>query len=115
FTVFTQKYNFDQANQLQILTGQRTNFSQAVLNTLQNFTQATTGFTVSLSYPLHRSLKRLGLTYSFDNSSTQVFSAASQALFQNLAFRGFAGPNALNGVKTSKVLRSEEHTSELQS
>ncbi|PYY10254.1 MAG: outer membrane protein assembly factor BamA [Acidobacteria bacterium] len=104
FTVFTQKYNFDQANQLQILTGQRTNFSQAVLNTLQNFTQATTGFTVSLSYPLHRSLKRVGLTYSFDNSSTQVFSAASQALFQNLAFRGFAGPNALNGVKTSKVL-----------
>ena len=104
FTVFTQKYNFDQANQLEILTGQRSNFSQAVLNTLQNFTQATTGFTVSLSYPLHRSLKRLGLTYSFDNSSTQVFSAASQALFQNLAFRGFAGPNALNGVKTSKVL-----------
>jgi len=104
FTVFTQKYNFDQANQLEILTGQRSNFSQAVLNTLQNFTKATTGFTVSLSYPLHRSLKRLGLTYSFDNSSTQVFSAASQALFQNLAFRGFAGPNALNGVKTSKVL-----------
>ncbi|HYL14512.1 MAG TPA: outer membrane protein assembly factor BamA [Terriglobales bacterium] len=106
FTVFTQKYNFDQANQLQILTGQRTNFSQAVLNTLQNFTQSTTGFTVSASYPLHRSFKRVGLTYSFDNSSTQVFSAASQALFQNLAFRGFAGPNALNGVKTSKVLPS---------
>lgn len=104
FTVFTSRYNFDQANQLQVLTGQRTNFSQAVLQSLQNFTQSTTGFTTSVSYPLHRSFKRIGITYSFDNSSTQVFSDASRALFQNLAFRGFAGPNALNGVKTSKVL-----------
>jgi outer membrane protein insertion porin family len=106
FTVFTQRYNFDQANQLQIFSGQRINLSQNILQTLQNFTQATTGFTTSISYPLHRSFKRLGLTYSFDNSSTQVFSDASRALFQNLAFRGFAGPNALNGVKTSKILPS---------
>src|SRR5206468_2637966 len=27
-----------------------------------------------------------------------------RALFENLAFRGFAGPNALNGVKESKLL-----------
>jgi len=104
FTVFTQRFNFDQANQLSILSGQRLNLSQNVLNTLQNFTQASTGFTTSLSYPLHRSFKRIGITYSFSNSSTQVFSAQSRALFENLAFRGFAGPNALNGVKESKLL-----------
>ena len=53
---------------------------------------------LSASYPLHRSFKRLGLTYSFDNSSTEVFSTASRSLFQNLAFRGFAGPNALTSI-----------------
>jgi outer membrane protein insertion porin family len=106
FTVFTQRYNFDQARQLEIFSGQRVNLGQNVLQTLQNFTQATTGFTTSISYPLHRSFKRIGITYSFDNSSTEVFSDASRALFQNLAFRGFAGPNALNGVKTSKILPS---------
>jgi outer membrane protein insertion porin family len=106
FTVFSQRFNYDQANQYQILTGQKVNFSQAVLNSLQNFTQASTGFSLSASYPLHRSFKRIGITYSFDNSSTQVFSDASRSLFENLAFRGFAGPNALNGVKTSKVLPS---------
>ena len=106
FTVFTQKYNFNQATQYQLFTGQKINFSQNILNSLQNFTQADTGFTVSLSYPLHRSFKRVGITYAFDNSSTQVFSTASQTLFENLAFRGFAGPNALNGVKTSKVIPS---------
>jgi len=111
FTVFTQRFNFDQARQLSILGGQRLNLSNEVLNSLQNFTQASTGFTVSLSYPLHRSFKRVGITYSFSNSSTQVFSTASQALFQNLAFRGFAGPNALNGVKESKILPSFSYNS----
>jgi outer membrane protein insertion porin family len=111
FTVFTQRFNFDQANQLSILGGQRLNLSTDILNSLQNFTQASTGFTTSLSYPLHRSFKRVGITYSFSNSSTQVFSTASQALFQNLAFRGFAGPNALNGVKESKILPSFSYNS----
>ncbi|HET7205621.1 MAG TPA: outer membrane protein assembly factor BamA [Terriglobales bacterium] len=106
FTVFTQKYNFNQATQYQIFTGQKINFSQNVLNALQNFTQADTGFTVSASYPIHRSFKRVGITYSFDNSSTEVFSTASKSLFQALAFRGFAGPNSLSGVNTSKVIPS---------
>ncbi|HVO60259.1 MAG TPA: outer membrane protein assembly factor BamA [Terriglobales bacterium] len=106
FTVFTQRYNFNQATQYSLFTGQKINFSQNVLNALQNFTQADTGFTVSASYPLHRSFKRVGITYAFDNSSTEVFSSASKSLFQNLAFRGFAGPNSLNGVKTSKIIPS---------
>jgi len=104
FTVFHTSYNFNQAQQYQIFTGQRINFSQDVLNSLQNFTQSSTGFTLSSSYPLHRSFKRVGITYSFDNSSTQVFSSASRNLFEQLAFRGFAGPNALQGVITSKII-----------
>ena len=106
FSVFTRKYSFDQAHQTELLTGQSLNLPTTVLNTLQNYNQATTGFTVSSSYQLRRSLKRLGLTYSFDTTSITVFSDASRRLFETLAFRGVSGPNALEGVITSKVLPS---------
>ena len=103
FTVYTRRYNFDQAKQFELLTGQKVNFSQDVLGLLQNYTQSSTGFTTSLSYPLHRSLKRIGITYSYDRSNITTFSDASSQLFQQLAFRNFAGPNALNGIVTSKI------------
>ncbi len=106
FTVFTSKYNFNQAKQFDILSGQKLNLSQNILETLQNFSQATTGFTLSASYPLKRSLKRLGLTYSFDNSSITTFSTASQQYFEFLAFRQISGPNALQGIVTSKIVPS---------
>jgi len=76
------------------------------LNTLQNFTQSSTGFTASASYPLRHSLKRIGITYGYDTSSLTVFSQASQNYFETLAFRGLSGPNALRGVVTSKVVPS---------
>src|SRR5262249_16577174 len=106
FSVFTRKYSFDQAQQTELLTGQRLNLPDTVLNTLQNFNQSSTGFTVSSSYQLRRSLRRLGLTYSFDNTTVNVFSDASKRLFETLAFRGVSGPNALKGIITSKLLPS---------
>ncbi|MBZ5720943.1 MAG: outer membrane protein assembly factor BamA [Acidobacteriia bacterium] len=106
FTVYTRRYNFDQAQQTQILTGQRLNLPSPFLQNLQNYTQASTGFTTSLSYPLHRSFKRVGITYSFDRSSVTALSAASRTLFENLAFSGITGPNSLNGIITSKILPS---------
>jgi outer membrane protein insertion porin family len=107
FTVFTRRFNFNEAQQNAIITGQNLgNVPQAILNQLQNYTQNTTGFTLSASYPIRRSFRRVGLTYSFDNTSIQTFSTASQQLFQTLAFRGISGPNALQGIKTSKVIPS---------
>jgi outer membrane protein insertion porin family len=76
------------------------------LNALQNFSQTSTGFTASLSYPIRRSFKRLGLTYSFDVSSINVFSDASRNYFQELNFRNVSGPDALKGVVTSSILPS---------
>jgi outer membrane protein insertion porin family len=104
FTVYLRKINFNQAQQLSILSGQKLNLPNAYLQNLQNYTQSSTGFTTSLSYPLHRSFKRLGITYSFDRSSLVALSGASQLLFQNLNFQGIAGPNSLNGIITSKIL-----------
>lgn len=106
FTVYTRRYNYDQAQQADIAAGQRLNLSTTFLNTLQNYSQNSTGFTVSTSYPLHRSFKRVGLTYSFDNSSIKTFSTASQQYFEFLAFRNISGPNSLQGIITSKLTPS---------
>ena len=106
FTVYTRKFNFDQARQAEIFSGQRLNLPSPFLQNLQNYTQASTGFSVSLSYPLHRSFKRVGLTYAYDRSSVIAVSDASKILFTNLAFRGISGPNSLSGIVTSKLLPS---------
>jgi outer membrane protein insertion porin family len=106
FTVYTTRTSYNQARQYAILSGQQLNLPSYYLQNLQNYTQSSTGFTASLSYPLHRSLKRVGMTYSFDNSSLIALSDASKALFTNLAFRGITGPNALSGIITSKILPS---------
>jgi outer membrane protein insertion porin family len=103
FTVYGNKISFDQARQLSIFSGQNLNLPNAVLQNLQNYTQSSAGFTTSLSYPLRRSFKRVGVTYTFDRSSLLALSTASKSLFQFLAFRGISGPNALNGIITSKV------------
>ena len=103
FNVYYTNTKYDQARQLSILGGQPLNLPNAVLQNLQNYTQQSAGFTSSLSYPLHRSFKRLGITYSFDRSSLAALSTASRNLFEFLAFRGISGPVALDGIITSKI------------
>ncbi len=107
FTIFSSKYDYNYAKQLAIATGQELNLSQGVLDTLQNYSQSTTGITLSSSYPLsRRSFKRVGLSYTFSDSSIQTYSTASADYFQFLAFRNVSGPNALSGILTSKVTPS---------
>lgn len=106
FTVYGRRYTYDQARQTEILTGQRINLAAAQLQNLQNYTQASKGFSVSLNYPLHRSFKRLGISYSYDVSSLVALTTASKSLFTALAFSGISGPNSLNGIVTSKLVPS---------
>src|SRR5258708_31000488 len=87
FNVYFNKTKFDQARQLSIFSGQNLNLPNAVLQNLQNYTQSSAGFTLSLSYPLRRSFKRVGITYSFDRSSLPAPGAASNDLFEFLRFR----------------------------
>ena len=103
FNVYDQRTSYNQARQLSIFRGQTLDFHDTVLQNLQNYTQSSAGFTTSLSYPLHRSFKRVGITYSFDRSSLAAISSASKNLFEFLAFRGISGPNALEGIITSKI------------
>ncbi|MFZ0294848.1 MAG: outer membrane protein assembly factor BamA [Candidatus Sulfotelmatobacter sp.] len=103
FNVYLNKVSYDQARQLSVFSGQTLNLPNTVLQNLQNYTQSSAGFTTSLSYPLRRSFKRVGITYSFDRSSLLALSNASKNLFEFIAFRGISGPNALEGIITSKI------------
>jgi outer membrane protein insertion porin family len=103
FTVFGNKVSYNQARQLSVFSGQNLNLPNAVLQNLQNYSQSSVGFTTSLSYPLRRSFKRVGITYSFDRSTLLPLSTASKTLFDFIAFRGISGPNAVNGIITSKI------------
>src|SRR5208282_1904688 len=62
FQVYARKSTYDQARQEALLTGQQVNLSSEVLQNLQNYTQSSKGFSTSLTYPLHRSFKRVGLS-----------------------------------------------------
>ena len=95
---YHSSYNYNQQQQLEVQTGQSINLPASYQALLQNYTQTSTGFTTSLSYPIKRSFKRVGITYSFDNTSLQTYSAASTLYFESLAFRGLSGPNALTGI-----------------
>ena len=104
FTVFGNKVSYNQARQLSIFSGQNLNLSSAVLQNLQNYSQSSIGFTTSASYPLRsRSFKRVGMTYSLDRSTLLPLSTASKNLFEFIQFRGISGPNAVNGIITSKI------------
>ena len=103
FTVFGNKVSYNQARRLSIFSGQTLNLPSAVLQNLQNYSQSSVGFTSSLSYPLRRSFKRLGMTYSLDESTLIPLSTASKSLFDFIAFRGISGPQAVNGIITSKI------------
>jgi outer membrane protein insertion porin family len=104
WSVYHRSYNYNQAALTSIQLNQQLNLPPSYQALLQNFTQTSTGFTSSLAYPIKRSFKRVGMTYSFDDSSVQTFSAASTDYFEALEFRSISGPNALTGIITSKVV-----------
>ncbi len=73
-------------------------------NTVQNYIQNSSGFTVFASYPLKKlGFTRLGLTYGFTDTSITGLSTASTALFNVLQFQQLEGPSSLSGIHESKV------------
>ena len=105
FTVFTRSFNFDQAREASILTGQNLIPFYNLIggDSLQNFSQSSVGFTTFASYPLKRSFARLGITYGWEKSNITTFSGASRQYFEFLNFQNVGGPNSLEGITTSKV------------
>ncbi len=102
FQIFNTKYDYNASKNYKLAGGNPNNLSTATSSLLQKYNQASTGFSVSGSYPIRHSFKRLGVTYTLDRSSISTFSAASSSFFQTLAFRsGIQGQNALDGIVSS--------------
>jgi outer membrane protein insertion porin family len=105
FQLFSRKSDFNSARNFAAVSGQSSNLTAAQQSLTQNYNQSSTGVNFSLQYPIRRSFKRVGITYSWDKSTITTFSQASANLFQTLAFRSgqIQGPNALEGIYTSSV------------
>jgi len=107
FTIFNSRFSYNQAREASLLLGQRINVDPT---RAQNYNQNRKGFTVFASYPLRKpSFTRLGITYSWSESTIAAFSQASQLLFENLQFRSLAGPSALRGIRSSKIAPTISH------
>jgi outer membrane protein insertion porin family len=104
FTVFSSKYNFNQAKQEALLFGQQVSVNPQFV---QNYDQNSTGFTAFASYPMKRfSFARFGLSYGLTRTNITAFNQASSLLFEQLQFRAIAGPSALNGIISSSITPS---------
>jgi outer membrane protein insertion porin family len=101
FTVFASRYNFDQARQYSLALGYQVQLNP---NTVQNYIQNSSGFTVFASYPVKKlGFTRVGLTYGYTDTSITGLSTASTALFNVLQFQQLEGPSSLTGIHESKV------------
>ncbi len=111
FQLFTQKYIYNAYKNPLSLSGRSQNFDTAQQSFVQNFNQARTGVSLSASYPIPRTFKRIGATYSLSRSNIQAFSSATTNLFQYLNFRhGTTGQSALNGIITSQLSLSYSYS-----
>jgi outer membrane protein insertion porin family len=107
FQIFNSKYDYNATKNYKLAGGNPANLSAATQSLLQKYDQTSTGFTVSASYPIKHSFKRVGITYSLNRSNVTTYSAASSNFFQTLAFRsGIQGQNALEGIVTSSAMFS---------
>ena len=101
FTIFSTKFDYNQAKQLGIFYGQQVAINPALQ---ENYTTNSKGLTVFASYPLRKfSFTRVGVTYGYSTTNIQTFSTSAQLLFESIKFTGLAGPSALNGIESSKI------------
>jgi outer membrane protein insertion porin family len=112
-TVFINRFNYNQAREESILTGQNLIplYSQLGTQNLLNYTTDSHGFTLFTSYPIHRSFARLGVSYGFTIQSVSTLTTASQVYYQSLNFLNFNGPNVLNGIISSTITPSYTYNS----
>ncbi len=108
FTVYTQRFNYDQGREVSLLTGQNLIplYNSLGSQNLLNYTSNGYGFTTFVSYPMRRVFARIGLTYGYDRSDITPTSTGAETYFNYINFQNFEGPNSLKGVVTSKITPS---------
>jgi outer membrane protein insertion porin family len=102
------RFDFNQGREASILAGENLIplFNALGSQNLLNYVQTGHGFSVSLSYPLRRVFARFGITYGYDISDVKTETAAATSYFDYINFSGIAGPNALQGIRTSRIVPS---------
>ncbi len=113
FTLYVQRYSYNQAQEASILSGTNLIGYYNALGTqnLLNYIQNGYGGTVFVSYPLKRSFARLGLTYGYNISNVQTLTSAAKNYFDYIDFQGVGGPNQLSGIRTSTITPSYTYNS----
>jgi len=87
FTVFYQRYSYDQGRQASILAGTNLLGYYAALVRKPAELRDDEGFTAFVSYQLRRSFARVGLTYSFRDQSVDPLTDAAKSYFKLSRFR----------------------------
>ncbi|HXM40730.1 MAG TPA: outer membrane protein assembly factor BamA [Bryobacteraceae bacterium] len=102
------RFDYNQGREASILAGENLIplFNALGSQNLLNYIQTGHGFSVSASYPLKRSFSRLGITYGYDISDVKTETTAASSYFDYINFSGIAGPNALQGIRTSRIVPS---------
>ncbi len=108
FEAHLSRFDFNQGREASILAGQNLIplFNALGSQNLLNYIQTGHGFSVSASYPLRRSFSRLGITYGYDISDVKTETTAATSYFDYINFSGITGPNALQGIRTSRIVPS---------
>jgi outer membrane protein insertion porin family len=112
FTIFTQRFSFDQGREVSLMTGRNLIpiFDALGQDNLLNYVSNGQGFTVFASYPLRKiPFGRFSLTYGFNSSTIHTLSTASKQYFEYINFQGLGGPNSLTGIRTSNVTPSFQY------
>ncbi len=108
FTVYMQRFNYDQAREVSLLSGRNLIplYESLGTNNLLNYVSNGGGFTAYTSYQLRRSFARVGLSYGYNRQNITTLTDASKAYFDYINFQGLNGPNSLSGIRTSQLIPS---------
>jgi outer membrane protein insertion porin family len=111
-SLFSSRYNFDQARQTSLLLGQQISLSPAVA---ENYNQNSKGINVFASHAIkrwsHYGQTRFALAYGYSDTNIQPFSPAATLLFTAIQFQSVAGPSALNGIHSSSITSTLSYNS----
>ncbi len=113
FTIFTQRFNYDQGREVSLFTGRNyiPYFNALGTDNLLNYVSNGHGFTVFTSYPLRRSFARLGISYGYSTTKYTPISPAATQYFDYINFQNLSGTNQLKGIRTSQIIPSYTYNS----
>lgn len=106
FTVFYQRFNYDQGREVSIFSGRNltSQFNALGTDNLLNYSSNGYGFTAYASTLLKRSFARVGITYSYSNSKYNPQTTAARTYFEAVNFQNIDGPNQLSGIRQSSII-----------